>query len=101
MPAYRANGARLGWLLLPHEQAVDVWQAGAPPRRLERLQVVEATPEFSGAIPPAGRNLRGLTARPIRSALHQGATPPGCLASSTRRLTRCTSRLARGWLWRM
>ena len=48
MAAYQANGARLGWLLLPHEQAVEVWPATAPPRRLERLQVLEATPEFPG-----------------------------------------------------
>ena len=48
MASYQANGARLGWLLLPHEQAVEVWPATAPPRRLERLQVLEATPEFPG-----------------------------------------------------
>ena len=48
MAAYQANGARLGWLLLPHEQAVEAWSASAPPRRLERLQVLEATPEFPG-----------------------------------------------------
>ena len=44
--AYQANGARMGWLLLPHEQAVEAWPASAPPRRLERLQVLEATPDF-------------------------------------------------------
>jgi Uma2 family endonuclease len=48
MAAYQANGARLGWLLLPHEQAVEAWPASAPSRRLERLQVLEATPEFPG-----------------------------------------------------
>jgi Uma2 family endonuclease len=48
MAAYQANGARLGWLLLPHEQAVEVWPASAPPQRLDRLQVLEATPEFTG-----------------------------------------------------
>jgi Uma2 family endonuclease len=46
MAAYQANGARLGWLLLPHERVVEAWPASAPPRRLERLQVLEATPEF-------------------------------------------------------
>jgi Uma2 family endonuclease len=48
MAAYQANGARLGWLLLPHEQAVEAWPASAPPQRLERLQVLEATPDFPG-----------------------------------------------------
>jgi Uma2 family endonuclease len=30
MAAYQANGARLGWLLLPQERAVEIWRAGAP-----------------------------------------------------------------------
>jgi len=48
MAAYQANGARLGWLLLPHEQAVEVWPASGAPQRLEQLQVLQATPEFPG-----------------------------------------------------
>lgn len=48
LAAYQANGARLGWLLLPHEQAVEVWPATGAPQRLEQLQVLEATPEFPG-----------------------------------------------------
>ena len=48
MAAYQANGARLGWLLLPHEQAVEAWPTSAPPKRLEQLQVLEATPDFPG-----------------------------------------------------
>jgi Uma2 family endonuclease len=48
MAAYQANGARLGWLLLPHEQAVEAWPSSGPPRRLEQLQVLEGTPEFPG-----------------------------------------------------
>ncbi len=48
MAAYQANGARLGWLLLPHEQAVEVWPTSAPPQRLEQLQVLEATSDFPG-----------------------------------------------------
>ena len=28
MELYRANGARLGWLLLPYERAVEIWRAG-------------------------------------------------------------------------
>jgi len=27
MAAYIANGARLGWLLFPEQQAVEIWQA--------------------------------------------------------------------------
>jgi Uma2 family endonuclease len=50
MAAYQANGARLGWLLLPHEQAVEAWPSSGPPRRLEQLQVLEATPEFPGLV---------------------------------------------------
>ena len=51
MALYQANGARLGWLLWPHEQSVEVWPATGAPRRLEQLQVLEAvetTPEFPG-----------------------------------------------------
>jgi Uma2 family endonuclease len=47
-PAYQANGARLGWLLLPHDQAVEMWPEGEAPQRLEQLQVLEATPAFQG-----------------------------------------------------
>jgi Uma2 family endonuclease len=25
MAAYQANGARLGWLLIPHQQAAEIW----------------------------------------------------------------------------
>ena len=48
MGAYQANGARLGWLLLPHEQAVEVWSANAEPQRFEQPLVLEAGGEFSG-----------------------------------------------------
>ena len=48
MSAYQANGARLGCLLLPHEQAVEVWPASGSPQRLEQLEVLEATSEFPG-----------------------------------------------------
>jgi len=37
MAAYQANGARLGWLLLPHDQAVEVWPASGEPQRLEQI----------------------------------------------------------------
>ncbi|MFM7453449.1 MAG: Uma2 family endonuclease [Cyanobium sp.] len=48
MASYQANGARLGWLLLPHQQAVDVWPASGAPQRLEQIDVLEATPDFPG-----------------------------------------------------
>jgi len=48
MASYQLNGARLGWLLLPQEQAVEAWPASGPPQRLEQIQVLEATPEFLG-----------------------------------------------------
>ena len=48
MAAYQSNGARLGWLLIPQEQAVEVWRAGAEPQRLEQMALLEAGPEFPG-----------------------------------------------------
>ena len=35
MAAYQANGAQLGWLLLPHEQIVELWPASGEPQCLE------------------------------------------------------------------
>ena len=46
MAAYQANGARLGWLLIPHQQAVKVWPASGEPQRFEGIAVLEAGPEF-------------------------------------------------------
>lgn len=48
LAAYQANGARLGWLLIPHEQAVEVWPAAGDPLRLERIELLEAGPDFPG-----------------------------------------------------
>jgi len=48
MAAYQANGARLGWLLIPHDQAVEVWPASGASQRLEQIDVLKATPEFAG-----------------------------------------------------
>ncbi len=53
MAAYQANGARLGWLLLPEERTVEIWRAkgagyeGAP-HRLEEAEGLEGDPEFPG-----------------------------------------------------
>jgi Uma2 family endonuclease len=49
MAAYQANGARLGWLLLPHERAVEVWGTGdQEPRRLEQAATLEGSAAFPG-----------------------------------------------------
>ena len=48
MAAYQANGARLGWLLIPHDQAVEVWPASGSPQRLASVDVLDAGAEFPG-----------------------------------------------------
>ena len=48
MASYQANGARLGWLLFPHEQAVEVWAGSGASQRLEQIDVLKATPDFPG-----------------------------------------------------
>jgi Uma2 family endonuclease len=49
LAAYQANGARLGWLLLPHERAVEMWgPLGEEPRRLEQATSLEGGAEFPG-----------------------------------------------------
>jgi Uma2 family endonuclease len=52
MAAYQRNGARLGWLLIPAERAVEVWEPPAvppaQPRRLEKATRLDADPHFPG-----------------------------------------------------
>jgi Uma2 family endonuclease len=48
MATYQANGARLGWLLIPHAQAVEAWPASAEPLRIEGCDRLEAGPDFPG-----------------------------------------------------
>jgi Uma2 family endonuclease len=53
MLSFRSNGARLGWLLLPQERAVEIWQAQgegneSAPFRLEEAEVLEGGPDFPG-----------------------------------------------------
>jgi Uma2 family endonuclease len=53
MAAYLANGAQLGWLLFPEQQAVEIWQAeteGPVPahRRLEPASRLEGGTLFPG-----------------------------------------------------
>lgn len=41
MAAYQANGAQLGWLIIPEQRAVEIWPAGregAAPGRAQRLE---------------------------------------------------------------
>jgi Uma2 family endonuclease len=49
MASYQANGARLCWLLLPHERAVEVWApADQGPLRLEQAATLAGGAEFPG-----------------------------------------------------
>jgi Uma2 family endonuclease len=48
MARYQANGARLGWLLLPEEQAVEVWAASGEPTRHAQAQQLQGGAEFPG-----------------------------------------------------
>ena len=48
MATYQANGARLGWLLIPQDQAVEVWPASGAPQRLVSADVLEGGPAFPG-----------------------------------------------------
>jgi Uma2 family endonuclease len=56
MAAYVANGALLGWLLFPEQQAVEIWQAGddevtpAVPRRLGRATVLDGGDLLPGLV---------------------------------------------------
>jgi Uma2 family endonuclease len=52
MAAYQRNGARLGWLLIPAERAVEIWEpladSPAQPRRLEAASRLDGDPHFPG-----------------------------------------------------
>jgi Uma2 family endonuclease len=55
MAAYMANGARLGWLLLPQSRTVEIWQTGTaettnPPLLLIDPSRLEAGLEFPGLV---------------------------------------------------
>jgi Uma2 family endonuclease len=57
---YMANGASLGWLLLPQSRTVEVWKAGAAetansPLVLTDPARLEAGPEFPGLVIDPGR----------------------------------------------
>ena len=48
MDAYQANGAQLGWLLIPDQQAVEIWPASnaGEPQRVETATELYAGPWF-------------------------------------------------------
>lgn len=50
MTGYQANGALVGWLLIPEQQAVEIWpMAGhGEPQRLEAARTLDAGPMFPG-----------------------------------------------------
>jgi Uma2 family endonuclease len=52
MAAYQRNGARLGWLLIPQERAVEVWgpwlDGAEIPSRLAPASLLSAEPWFPG-----------------------------------------------------
>ena len=50
MDAYLANGAQLGWLLLPEERAVEIWRPGsaAKPERLDDATSLDGGDLFPG-----------------------------------------------------
>lgn len=56
MAAYQANGAQLGWLIIPEQRAVEIWQAGPkgqagePPRRLEQATQLEGGELLPGLV---------------------------------------------------
>ena len=50
MAGYKANGAQLGWLLIPDQQAVEIWPATgeAEPHRVNAATELDASPTFPG-----------------------------------------------------
>jgi Uma2 family endonuclease len=51
MAAYRANGAQLGWLLLPDQQAVEIWRVDqAEPERIEPATELDGGKQFPGLV---------------------------------------------------
>jgi Uma2 family endonuclease len=54
LTAYQANGARLGWLLIPEQRAVEIWGPLAgpaeSPRRIEPAARLDGAPLFPGLV---------------------------------------------------
>jgi len=49
MALYAANGASLGWLLLPDSRSVEIWSAASPPQSSEARHLT-AGPLFPGLV---------------------------------------------------
>ncbi|WP_315859224.1 MULTISPECIES: hypothetical protein [unclassified Cyanobium] len=49
-PPYQANGAQLGWLLIPEQEAVEIWgsDTDGEPQRLQDATVLESGEGFPG-----------------------------------------------------
>jgi Uma2 family endonuclease len=50
MDEYIANGARLGWLIIPEEKQVHVYRPGQPVQVLDNPQTVSGDPELPGFV---------------------------------------------------
>jgi Uma2 family endonuclease len=52
MATYQANGAQLGWLLIPHLQAVEIWAAAgqSEPQSISPATALDAGPLFPGLL---------------------------------------------------
>jgi Uma2 family endonuclease len=54
MATYQANGARLGWLLIPEQRAVEVWgpagEAANVPQRMAPTNQIDGSPLFPGLL---------------------------------------------------
>jgi Uma2 family endonuclease len=52
MATYQANGAQLGWLLIPHLQAVEIWPAAGQgePQSINPARQLDAGPLFPGLL---------------------------------------------------
>ncbi|MCT0225752.1 Uma2 family endonuclease [Synechococcus sp. CS-1328] len=48
MAAYQANGAQLGWLLIPEQQAVEIWGASGGLQRIEAAKELRGGNLFPG-----------------------------------------------------
>jgi Uma2 family endonuclease len=53
MASYQANGARLGWLLLPEQRAVEIWRGAAgnetpEAQRFEPAELLEGGTDCPG-----------------------------------------------------
>jgi Uma2 family endonuclease len=50
MATYQANGAQLGWLLIPHQEAVEIWPSASQgePQTIHAAKQLDASPLFPG-----------------------------------------------------